>query len=69
MDDERLYTVSEVAERLRVNPETVRVWLREGRMRGALMGGRRGGYRIKESEVARVETQGPGELEQGKAAA
>ena len=69
MDDERLYTVSEVAERLRVNPETVRVWLREGRMHGALMGGRRGGYRIKESEVARVETEGPAEDQASKRAA
>ena len=31
-------TPSEVAERLRINEETVRKWLREGRMRGSYLG-------------------------------
>jgi excisionase family DNA binding protein len=57
---DRLMTVPEVAERLRINPETVRRWLRQGRLHGVLMGGRRGGYRIKESEVARIEAEGIG---------
>lgn len=56
---ERLLTVTEVAERLRVNPETVRRWLRAKRLRGVLMGGKRSGYRIPESEVARLANEGP----------
>jgi excisionase family DNA binding protein len=57
--EEKLLTVREVAERLRVNPETVRRWLRQGRLKGALMGGDRGGYRISENEVERVKKGGP----------
>ena len=57
---DRLLTVPEVAERLRVNRETVRRWLRQGRLRGTLMGGTKAGYRIKESEVARIEAEGIG---------
>jgi excisionase family DNA binding protein len=53
MDSEQLLTVQEVATRLRVNPETVRRWLRQGRIRGALLGGDRAGYRIPASEVDR----------------
>jgi excisionase family DNA binding protein len=64
MDDDPLLTVKEVAERLRLNPETVRVWLRDGKLRGILMGGRRGGYRIAQSELRRFLSEG-----QGKAAA
>lgn len=54
MADERLLTVSEVAERLRMNPETVRIWLRSGKLKGYRPGGPRMGYRIPESEVQRV---------------
>jgi excisionase family DNA binding protein len=54
MDDEPTLTVAEVAERLRVNPETVRVWLRQGKMRGARLGGTKAGYRIPASEVTRL---------------
>jgi excisionase family DNA binding protein len=50
---EQLLTVPEVAERLRVNPETVRRWLRQKKINGFVMGSDRGGYRIPESEVAR----------------
>lgn len=56
MADDPLLKVTEVAERLRVNPETVRRWLRQGKLRGVLMGGDRGGYRIPESEVRRFLT-------------
>ena len=59
MQGERLYNVKEVAERLRVNPETVRVWLRTGKLKGVLIGGRKSGYRIPESEVRRVLSSGP----------
>ena len=54
MENEPMLTVAEVAERLRINPETVRVWLRQGKMQGFLPGGDRMGYRIPESEVTRV---------------
>jgi excisionase family DNA binding protein len=54
MHGEPLYTVKEVAERLRLNPETVRVWLRSGKLRGVLLGGRKSGYRIPDSEVQRL---------------
>jgi excisionase family DNA binding protein len=50
---DHLLTVPEVAEKLRVKPETVRRWLRSGALRGRQMGGRRGGYRIATSEVDR----------------
>ncbi|MDQ6674281.1 MAG: helix-turn-helix domain-containing protein [Chloroflexota bacterium] len=52
MTDERYWRVPEVAERLRVDPETVRRWLRAGKLRGMLLS-QQGGYRIPESEVRR----------------
>jgi excisionase family DNA binding protein len=51
---DRLLTVSEVAELLRMHRESVRRWLRDGRLKGGRIGGRRLGYRIPESEVRRV---------------
>jgi len=39
-------TVAEIAAKLRVNPVTVRLWIREGRLRGVQLGGNRAGYRI-----------------------
>ena len=60
MVDEPLLTVQEVAAQLRVNPETVRRWLRQGKLRGRLLGGDRAGYRIPASEVKRLVA---GELE------
>ncbi len=52
MSEGRLLTVPEVAERLRTNPETVRRWLRQGKLRGFRPGGTKLGYRIPEPEVA-----------------
>jgi excisionase family DNA binding protein len=51
---DRVLTVPEVAERLRLNEETVRRWLRTGKLRGNRLGGTKAGYRIPESEVERV---------------
>lgn len=51
MADE-LLTVQDVAKRLKVNPETVRRWLRSGSMKGTLLGDR-AGWRISSSEVNR----------------
>jgi excisionase family DNA binding protein len=46
-----LLTVQQVAARLKMNPETVRRWLREGKLRGYLLGGDRGGYRVAEQDL------------------
>lgn len=50
MADEQWFTVPEVAKILRVHPETVRTWLRTGRLAGVLIS-RRGGWRIAERDV------------------
>jgi excisionase family DNA binding protein len=62
MTEDRLLTVPEVADRLRVDPETVRRMLRDGRLHGTMPVSPRAGWRIPESEVTRL-------IEQGKAAA
>jgi excisionase family DNA binding protein len=59
---EELLTVAEVAERLKLTEETIRVWLREGRLQGVRLSTRRAGWRVPESEVERM-------IEQGKAKA
>lgn len=51
--NERLLTVREVADRLRSSPETVRRWLRQGKIRGFRPGGTKLGYRVPESELQR----------------
>ena len=43
-----LLTAETVAERLRVHPETVLKWLREGRMQGVRLGNR---WRVRESQL------------------
>ncbi len=53
MTEDRLLTVPEVAERMRSSEETVRRWLRSGRLRGFQPGGTRLGWRITESEMRR----------------
>lgn len=40
------YTVKETAELLRVHPQTVRRWLREGKLAGSFIS-RRGGWRVR----------------------
>jgi excisionase family DNA binding protein len=51
---ERFITVQDAAERLQVHPQTVRVWLRQGKLKGRLIGGRKSGYRIPASEIERL---------------
>lgn len=46
--EERLLTVQEVAERLRLSARTVRLWLQTGKLRGLRVGGR---WRVRESEL------------------
>jgi excisionase family DNA binding protein len=50
MADERWFTVEQIADLLQVHPETVRSWLRAGRLKGRAFGGKTG-WRIRESEL------------------
>ena len=52
MDDpaDRLFTVSEVAEYFRVDPESVRRWLRDGKLIGINLG-RGPGWRIRQADL------------------
>ena len=47
---EQLMTVDQVAERLQVNEQTVRKWLREGELTGVAFGGRTG-WRVSEDDL------------------
>ena len=53
MTDEQTLTVAEVASRLRVSTATVTNWLRERKLRGYRLGGKKAGWRIDASEVER----------------
>lgn len=54
MTDDELLTANEVAHRLKVHPETVRQWVRDGRLRAIRFGnGPRASLRIRTSEVER----------------
>jgi excisionase family DNA binding protein len=53
----RLLTVREVAKALRVREETVRRWLRQGRLHGANLG-QTTGWRVPYSEVERLLREG-----------
>jgi excisionase family DNA binding protein len=60
-EPDRYMTVPEVAERLRLNPETIRRMLRDGRMRGFRLGADSAGWRVSERDLAafirsRIET-------------
>lgn len=62
MTDERVYTVQEAADWLRVNPRTIRKMIREGRLSAYRVGGARfGEYRITESALQALRTQQPKE--------
>jgi len=58
MEDDELLTVAEVAQRLKLSPETVRRWLRSGRLEGVIFSDA-AGYRIRASEVARLVAGSP----------
>ena len=53
MGETLLLTVSDVAERLKVSPETVREWLRTGALDGYNLGGQ-AGWRITEAAIDRL---------------
>ena len=69
LTDERWFTVEEIVDLLKVHEQTVRRWLREGQLRGVLLG-RKAGYRVRESDLeAFLETKDTMKTEEGKAAA
>ena len=51
MGDDELMTVPEVAAMLRLNDQTVRKWLRDGRLPGIYLGSRTAGWRVRRSDV------------------
>jgi excisionase family DNA binding protein len=52
MTDEKLFTPSEVAERVGVSPRTVSRWCRSGKIGSVLLGeGRYARWRVKESQL------------------
>ena len=58
MTDEPLLRVEDVAQRLSVNIETVRRWLRKGQLEGLRLGKTKGGWRVTETDLARfLESQ------------
>ena len=52
MAQENWLTVSEIAARLKVTEQTVRRWLRAGKLTGRNFSGRTG-YRVREAELER----------------
>lgn len=48
MSDDELLTVKEVAERVKVHPETVRGWIRDGELEAVDIGGE---YRIYKQDL------------------
>jgi len=56
---EHYWTIAEIAARLEVNPETVRRWLRSGKLRGVYFT-RTSGYRVADSELRRLAAEFPG---------
>ena len=57
MEQREWITVEEAAQLLGVHDQTVRRWLRSGRLPGNLLS-RRAGYRIHRSDVERVLREG-----------
>lgn len=53
--DQEFLTVEEASARLKVHEETIRRWLKAGRLRGTLIS-RRAGWRIPAEDVHRVLT-------------
>ena len=50
MANEQWLTVEDIVELLKVHEQTVRRWLREGQLRGVLLG-RKAGYRVRASDL------------------
>ena len=54
---ETLLTVEAAAERMGVNRDTIRRWIREKRLHAYMPGGTKTGYRIRESDLNRMIEQ------------
>jgi excisionase family DNA binding protein len=54
VSDEELLTVDDVARQLKLHPETVRRWIRSGKLRAISLGSDRAGLRIRASEIQRL---------------
>lgn len=50
MTTDQWLTAEEVAAQVRVHLDTVRVWLRTGRLKGSLLS-RRAGWRVRQSDL------------------
>ena len=50
---EQMLTVEQVAERLQVHRDTVYAWIRSDQLPGYRIGGRKAGFRIKQSDLER----------------
>ena len=61
MADERWYTTRQVAELLQVDEQTVRRWLREGRLSGVQLS-RRAGWRVGERDLNEFLGRGSGKV-------
>jgi excisionase family DNA binding protein len=57
-EDEQMLTVDQAADRLQASKETIRRWLRDGKIKGVRIGGKRLGWRIPLSEIRRVLSEG-----------
>jgi excisionase family DNA binding protein len=51
MTDDRLLTVKDVADRLRLSVFGVRELLKSGQLRGFMLGGARAGWRVTEDDL------------------
>ncbi len=53
MTEERMLTVREITARLGVHENTVLRWLGRGELRGYRLGGRKSGWKVRESDLER----------------
>jgi len=66
--DEDWLTVDEVAEKLKVNEETVRRWIRANKLQVLDLGGQRAGYRIRRQDAEEFLRQRFGTVGKAEAA-
>jgi excisionase family DNA binding protein len=51
---EQFYTTAELAKLLKMKQQTIRAWIRDGKINAAKFGGENGDYRIPHSEAERL---------------
>ncbi len=54
-------TVAQIAERLHVTPQSVRLWIKHGQLRAWRPGGPKMGWRIRRSELERFRAERGGD--------